>query len=237
MLYSALILGLVSSLHCIGMCGPIAMMLPVDRNNPAKKTIQILLYHAGRITAYGALGLVFGMLGRGLFLAGIQQRFSIVTGIIMIIIVMVPEKIVAKYNFSKPVYRIISNVKSGLGSQFRKKGSKALFTAGLLNGFLPCGMVYAALFGAIAMQSVAYGTFYMVLYGIGTIPLMSLVVYASGILKSPLRNSFRRVVPYAAVLIGMLFIVRGLGLDIPYLSPGNLSLYVGSRPDCITGGH
>lgn len=232
MLYSALILGLVSSLHCIGMCGPIAMMLPVDRNNPAKKTLQILTYHAGRITAYGALGVVFGILGKGLFLAGIQQQFSIITGILMIAIVMIPERIFARYNFSKPVYRAISKVKTGLGSRFRQKGYRSLYTAGVLNGFLPCGLVYAALFGAIAMQSVTYGMLYMVLFGAGTIPLMSLVVYASGLLKNPLRNSFSKIVPYAAVAIGMLFIVRGLGLGIPYISPSNISLYVTGAPQC-----
>jgi sulfite exporter TauE/SafE len=232
MLYSALLLGLISSLHCIGMCGPIAMMLPVDRNNPAKKTLQIVTYHLGRLTAYGLLGLVFAMLGKGLYLAGIQQQFSIITGILMIAIVMIPEKIFARYNFSKPAYRAISKVKTGLGNRFRQKGYRALYTAGVLNGFLPCGLVYAALFGAIAMQGVAYGVLYMILFGAGTIPLMSVVVYASGMLKNPLRNSFSKIVPYAAVVIGMLFIVRGLGLGIPFVSPSNINLYVAEAPNC-----
>jgi sulfite exporter TauE/SafE len=134
MIFSAILLGLISSLHCIGMCGPIAMMLPVDHSNPAKKAAQILLYHSGRLTAYSFLGLLFGILGRGFYLAGLQQYISIIAGIIMIIIVMLPEKIVARYNFSKPVYKIIASIKSGLGNQFRKRSSKALFITGLLNG-------------------------------------------------------------------------------------------------------
>ncbi|MNK08473.1 hypothetical protein D3C87_264110 [compost metagenome] len=232
MLYSAFILGLLSSLHCIGMCGPIAMMLPVDRNDPAKKTLQIFTYHIGRLTAYSTLGLVFGIMGKGLYLAGLQQEMSIIAGIIMICIVMIPERLFSKYNFSKPVYKIISKVKTGLGAQFRKRSYKALFITGLLNGFLPCGLVYAALFGAIAMQSEMLATLYMLLYGLGTVPLMSAVVYASALLKNPLRNSFSKIIPYAAVFIGMLFIVRGLGLDIPNLSPGNLSLFVQEVPNC-----
>jgi len=135
MLYSAFIFGLISSLHCIGMCGPIAMMLPVDRSNPAKKVIQILLYHLGRLSAYASLGLVFGILGRGFFMAGMQQQLSIIVGILMITIAVVPEKIFMKYNFSKPVYQAISKVKSSLGSQFKRKSPDALFTIGLLNGF------------------------------------------------------------------------------------------------------
>ena len=216
------------------MCGPIAMMLPVDHKNPTRKAAQILLYHAGRLTAYGSLGLLFGLLGKGFYMAGLQQQMSIIAGIVMITIVMLPEKVFAKYNFSKPVYRTILKIKMSLGSQFRKRSNKALFITGLLNGFLPCGLVYAALFGAIAMHNVSFSVLYMLLYGVGTIPLMSAVVYASAFIKNPFRNTIAKVVPYAAVLIGMLFILRGLGLGIPYVSPGNLSLFVGGMADCKT---
>ncbi|QSW89729.1 sulfite exporter TauE/SafE family protein [Flavobacterium endoglycinae] len=232
MLFSALFLGLISSLHCVGMCGPIAMMLPVDHQNEAKKITQILTYHFGRLTAYGVIGLIFGLLGRGFFLAGMQQKMSIIIGIAMIVIVLIPEKVFAQYNFSKPVYRIISKIKFHLGSQFKKKSYKSLFTIGLLNGFLPCGMVYAALFGAIAMQSAGLGVMYMLLYGLGTIPLMTTVVYVKSLLKLPFRNKIQKAIPYVAVIIGILFILRGLGLGIPYLSPSNMSLFVQGTPNC-----
>ncbi|WP_276380593.1 sulfite exporter TauE/SafE family protein [Flavobacterium sp. H4147] len=232
MLFSSLFLGLISSLHCVGMCGPIAMMLPVDHQNEAKKITQILTYHFGRLTAYGVIGLIFGLLGRGFFLAGMQQKMSIIIGIAMIVIVLIPEKVFAQYNFSKPVYRIISKIKFHLGSQFKKKSYKSLFTIGLLNGFLPCGMVYAALFGAIAMQSAGLGVTYMLLYGLGTIPLMTTVVYVKSLLKLPFRNKIQKAIPYVAVIIGILFILRGLGLGIPYLSPSNMSLFVQGTPNC-----
>lgn len=232
MLYSAFILGLISSLHCVGMCGPIAMMLPVDHQNKAKKVIQILTYHLGRLTAYSSIGLIFGLLGRGFFLAGMQQNMSIFIGVLMIVIVLVPEKIFSKYNFSKPVYKVIATIKFSLGSQFKKKSYQSLFTIGLLNGFLPCGMVYIALFGAIAMQSASLGVVYMLLYGLGTLPLMTAVVYLNSILKLPFRNKIQKAIPYVAVIIGVLFILRGLGLGIPYISPSNMSLFVQGTPDC-----
>ena len=232
MLYSALIFGLISSLHCIGMCGPIAMMLPVDRNNPAKKVIQIMIYHLGRLTDYASLGLVFGILGKGFYMAGIQQNISIIVGVLMITIAIVPERLFMKYNFSKPVYKIISKVKSSLGSQFKRKSPDALFTIGLLNGFLPCGMVYAALFGAIAMQDVTLGVSYMLLYGLGTIPMMSAVVFISNIVSVPLRSKLQKIIPVVAVFIGILFIIRGLGLDIAYLSPSNTNLFVKANAIC-----
>lgn len=217
----------------MGMCGPIAMMLPVDRSSEAKKVLQILLYHLGRMTAYGSLGLVFGLLGKSFYLAGMQQQLSIFVGIFMIFIVLIPEKIFMKYNFSKPVYRLISRVKSALGNQFKKKSNKALFTIGLLNGFLPCGLVYVALFGALAMQGISLGVLYMVLYGLGTIPLMSMAVYFGGFLSLNFRNKLQKIIPVVAVVIGTLFILRGLGLSIDFISPGTMSLFVKSAPDCM----
>ncbi|MDI1317404.1 sulfite exporter TauE/SafE family protein [Flavobacterium sp.] len=232
MIYSALLLGLISSLHCVGMCGPIAIMLPVDRNNPAKKVTQLLTYHLGRISAYASIGLLFGFIGKGFFLAGIQQQLSIFAGVVMIAIILIPERIFAQYNFSKPIFRIISSVKTALGKQFRTKSYKSLFTIGVLNGFLPCGLVYAALFGAIAMQDVTLGMLYMVLFGLGTVPLMSILIYFKELMTLPIRNKVQKAIPYMVVLIGTLFILRGLGLGIPYISPSSLALFVQATPNC-----
>lgn len=232
MLYSAFIFGLISSFHCIGMCGPIAMMLPVDKQIGLKKAVQVTVYHLGRLFAYGTIGLIFGLLGKGFFLAGVQQKISIIIGVIMIIVVLTPEKIFAQYNFSKPVYKLISKIKGNLGKHFRSKSYKSLFIIGVLNGFLPCGMVYVALFGAIAMQSAELGVLYMVLFGLGTVPLMTSVVYFNSFISQSTRNKFQKAIPYVAVIIGVLFILRGLGLGIPYLSPSNMSLFVQQTPNC-----
>jgi sulfite exporter TauE/SafE len=232
MLYTAFLFGLISSFHCIGMCGPIAMMLPVERNDPAKKVIQIITYHLGRLTAYGSIGLFFGLLGKGLFLAGIQQQLSIFIGVAMILVILIPEKVFAQYNFSKPVYGWISRIKQNLSSHFKNKSFKSLFIIGLLNGFLPCGMVYVALFGAIAMQSAGFGVLYMLLFGLGTVPLMSLVVYINSFLTVSIRNNIQKIIPYVGIVIGVLFILRGLGLGIPYVSPSNMSLFVQENANC-----
>lgn len=232
MLYTAFIFGLISSFHCVGMCGPIALMLPVDRNNPNKKATQILTYHLGRLTAYAVIGLIFGLLGRGFFMAGFQQKMSVFVGIAIIIAVVVPEKVFARYNFSKPVFKLLSNIKSALGNQFKKKTYSSIFTIGLLNGFLPCAMVYVALFGAMAMQNELMGSFYMILFGLGTVPLMSSVVYLQSFLTVSVRNKIQKVIPVVAVVIGILFIFRGLGLGIPYVSPSNMSLFIQQTPNC-----
>ena len=219
MLFSALIFGILGSFHCVGMCGPIAFMLPVSRDNSAKKLLQIFLYHAGRLLAYGLIGLGFGMLGKSLNLFGIQQQLSIAAGILMIAVIILPSKTFGKYNFSRPMYKVVGKVKSSLGAALKKKTPDTFFTIGFLNGFLPCGLVYMAALGAIASGSLLEGSLYMVIFGAGTIPLMTTAVYFSGILNGMMRRKIQKMIPVFVVLVGLLFIVRGMGLGIPYLSP------------------
>ena len=110
MLISALILGMLGSLHCVGMCGPIAFMLPVDRSNSVKKISQIAIYHFGRLLAYSIIGLLFGLVGKSLYIFGFQQQLSIAIGILMIVVVLVPQRIIGKYQLSKPLYKLIGKV-------------------------------------------------------------------------------------------------------------------------------
>ena len=232
MFFSALIFGLVGSFHCIGMCGPIAFMLPVDRNNKARRISQIFLYHFGRIVTYSIIGLIFGFLGKSFYLFGIQQYLSIAIGIIMIIIVLIPYKTFNKYNFSKPLYKVISKVKSALGKELKKKTSDTFLTIGFLNGFLPCGLVYMALFGALATGNAWQGSLYMFLFGLGTIPLMTTAIYFGNFLTGKVRSYITKAIPIIVVLMGMLFILRGLGLGIPYVSPLPASQEVNAAYEC-----
>ncbi|MEH6748048.1 MAG: sulfite exporter TauE/SafE family protein [Maribacter arcticus] len=232
MILSAVILGLMGSLHCVGMCGPIAFMLPVDQTNNYKKFGQIFIYHFGRLMAYGIIGLVFGFLGKGLSIFGAQQKLSIAIGIIMILVVLIPYKIFNKYNLSKPIYKVISKVKNQLGKELKKKSSDTFLTIGFLNGFLPCGLVYMALFGAIAMGNALQGSLYMMLFGLGTVPLMTTAIYFSGLLKGGIRQKAQRVMPVFVVVIGLLFILRGLGLGIPYVSPAPVTQLASSAIEC-----
>ncbi len=84
MLVSAFIFGLLGSFHCVGMCGPIAFLLPVDRSNNLKKLSQIFIYHFGRIFSYAVIGFSFGLVGKSLSIFGLQQELSIGIGILML---------------------------------------------------------------------------------------------------------------------------------------------------------
>ncbi len=232
MILSAILLGLLGSLHCVGMCGPIAFMLPVDHSNNVKKFSQICVYHVGRLSAYGILGLIFGLMGKGLYVFGIQQNLSIVIGVLMIAAVLLPYKALGKYNVSKPIYKIISKVKSGLGKELKKKTPVTFITIGFLNGLLPCGLVYMALFGAIAMGNPRDGALYMLLFGLGTVPLMTSAIYFSALLKKATRYKIQRLIPVFIIVIGALFILRGLGLGIPYVSPKPVMEVVSAAIEC-----
>ena len=234
MLYTALIFGLLGSFHCVGMCGPIAFLLPVDRSNNVKKVGQIFLYHFGRIFAYSIIGLVFGLVGKSLNLFGFQQQLSIFIGVLMLAVIFIPQKTYNNYNFSKPIYRIISKVKSALGKELKKKTPDTFLTIGFLNGFLPCGLVYMAVFGAIASGNALQGSLYMAVFGLGTIPLMTSAIYLGNFLNAQVRQRIRRAIPVLVVIIGCLFIVRGLGLGIPYVSPKPMTENVEANYECKT---
>ncbi|WP_373055937.1 sulfite exporter TauE/SafE family protein [Zunongwangia sp. H14] len=219
MLFSALIFGFLGSFHCVGMCGPIAFLLPVDRNNKLKKLSQIFIYHFGRILAYSIIGFTFGLVGKSLSLFGMQQQLSILIGTLMIIAILIPSHKFQKLNLSKPVFKTISRIKTSLGKELRKKTPDTFLTVGFLNGFLPCGLVYMAVLGAIAGGSALEGGFYMSLFGIGTIPLMTAVLWLGNFISGKARQHIRRAIPVFVILMGLLFIIRGLGLGIPYISP------------------
>ncbi len=232
MLWSALIFGLLGSFHCVGMCGPIAFMLPVDRSNSIRKVSQIFMYHFGRLLAYGLIGFFFGLVGKSLYIFGIQQQLSIAIGILMIAVVLIPVQTFNKYNFSKPIYKAISKVKSALGSALKKKTADTFLTIGFLNGFLPCGLVYMAVFASMAMQNAVQGSLYMILFGLGTIPLMTTAIYLGKFLNTSIKQRIQKAIPVFVFLIGLLFILRGLGLGIPYLSPAQVIEIASSTIDC-----
>ncbi|MBD0832348.1 sulfite exporter TauE/SafE family protein [Aestuariibaculum sediminum] len=232
MLWSAFIFGILGSFHCVGMCGPIAFMLPVNRNNSYKKISQVLLYHVGRLFAYSIIGTLFGIIGKSFFLFGLQQQLSIFIGLLMIILMLIPSSLLHKYSASKPIYYLISRVKFALGKTLKKKTADTFLTIGFLNGFLPCGLVYMAVFASLTMTSVYQGGLYMLFFGIGTIPLMTSAIYLGKFLNTNIKQRIQKAVPVFVIIIGALFIIRGLGLGIPYLSPEPVIDVASSTLEC-----
>lgn len=217
--FVALMTGLVTSLHCIGMCGPIAIALPLGKKSWGFRVFGSFTYNIGRTITYGVLGAIFGLLGQGIEMAGFQQWASILIGVAMILSVIFPALFRNKIKFDQFLTGYASRLITKFRRLFKESSISSLFVIGLLNGLLPCGMVYVAIAGAISTNDLVSGVIYMVIFGIGTIPVMLAIPLVGNLIGLGIRKKLRGVVAVFIVLLGILFILRGLSLGIPYISP------------------
>jgi hypothetical protein len=218
-LWTAFLIGLVGSAHCAGMCGPIALALPLRSDNWFRRIAGGLTYNSGRILTYMLLGALFGLLGKGLHMAGFQLWASVIVGALMIAFVVVPLLFRQLPSVNTIFEGYSARLMGGFRRLFRNSSYPSLFGIGLLNGILPCGLVYVAVAGAINTSGVLEGMMYMALFGIGTVPVMLAVSLAGTMISLKLRVFINKLSPYVIVLLGVLIIMRGLSLGIPYISP------------------
>ena len=207
---SMFLLGLTGSLHCAGMCGPIVLAL--GRSGGRMQTM--LLYHAGRAFTYGMMGLLIGFVGQQIDLLPYQRTSSIVIGIILIIAVLVQLTPMRKFlHYAPPVFKRVSQ------KWFKKalQNRRSMFVVGMANGALPCGLVYLALMSALATENAVIGAFGMLLFGVGTAPILMLVQSADKVEK--IRPFLRKAFPVLMLAASVLLVLRGLGLGIPFISP------------------
>lgn len=214
-LWTAFTIGLVGSLHCVGMCGPIALALPYQGELRRQAAGNVLLYNLGRVLTYSVLGAVIGLFGRGLFLAGFQQQVSIGLGIALLLIALFSINVESQLLRIPAVQRINAWVKRQLGRLLNRSGAGALFGIGLLNGLLPCGLVYVAVVGAVTTGGVLHSMAYMGLFGLGTIPLMLATAMAGQFIDLRWRQRLRKLLPVFLVGFALLFLFRGLNFDVP----------------------
>jgi sulfite exporter TauE/SafE len=212
-------LGLLGSVHCIGMCGPLALSLPVKSDKVSVKFVAALLYNLGRVVTYSCIGLLFGALGRSFALFGFQQWLSIIMGA-LILLYLLAGKHVSSSRFSIPGagawFKKLRNI---LGRLYMNRNMGSLFVAGMLNGLLPCGMVYIAVAGAMVSGNMADSMLFMASFGLGTLPLMWALAFFGNYMATGIRVRIRRAYPFVMAMVACLLILRGLGLGIPYVSP------------------
>ena len=214
----ALVMGLAGSLHCVGMCGPIAMALPLQGRSSREKLTGGLRYNAGRITTYTSFGLVAGWLGAGLRWFGWQQRISLILGITILLFMIVPA-IMPVYRLQSAIQTRMSGIRHTLARVLFRGTPTAMFATGMLNGLLPCGLVYMALAGSAISGDPLQGAAFMALFGIGTTPVMLATVRMGSLLHRQMRQKLRKMYPALLIIMAILLIFRGLDLGIPYLSP------------------
>jgi sulfite exporter TauE/SafE len=215
---SAFVMGLAGSLHCVGMCGPLALSLPISHNNELSRINGGLIYNGGRILSYTSMGLVFGSLGNLFITAKWQSGLSIVLGIIIFLYLLVPKKY---FHFSTTTIfgKPFIFLRKQLGKLFHSAKLSSLFFIGVLNGFLPCGLVYLALTSSIISASPVNGGMFMLSFGLGTFPMMFATVLIGNYLNQSLRQKIHKAVPALLFFMAVLLILRGMNLGIPFISP------------------
>lgn len=214
-LWTAFLLGFVGSAHCAGMCGPLALALPHWGRGQGSFVLGRLLYNFGRIITYAMMGAVFGLLGQGVALAGLQRWISLGLGLAILLGVFLSFRFANRV----PVTRGVNWLKAALGKLLQRRAMPAMFGIGLLNGLLPCGLVYVAAAAAIATGDVLSGMRYMIVFGAGTLPMLLAISLLGTKLQFALRFKVQRLIPVSLILVGMLLLLRGMALGIPYVSP------------------
>ena len=216
---TGIMLGLATNLHCIGMCGPIAFILPLDRSSQGKKFFGLSLYNVGRISSYVLLGGFFGLFGQGLHLGRFQQYTAIGFGVLMLMWIYFPMITKGRLFRGSLLIRLNNYIKNKLGSRLRNSSPGSLFTIGVLNGLLPCGMVYLAIAGSVAVGNFSEGVIFMLAFGIGTLPVMVFIPLLSHKLNISRKFKTSKLIPVVMTAFALVIILRGMNLDIPYISP------------------
>lgn len=231
-IYSALLIGFFSGFHCIGMCGPIALSLGIDSKNKIKFYFQNLLYQFGRISTYACLGAIVGVFRQSLNILIYQNYISIVAGVLLILMVVLPGKITEFGQNFRSVNKFMVKIKIKLGKFIQRKNSSSRYITGVLNGLLPCGAVYAALTSSLSVNGIAQGAIYMFFFGLGTLPIMFSVVILGKFISVEWRNRMSKIFPIIILILGIILILRGMNLGIDYISPSHGALQINGTEEC-----
>lgn len=216
-IFSGLTIGFLGSFHCIGMCGPIALSLPVQSKSSQNNFWAILLYNTGRTFTYGVLGLVLGFISYRFYLVGYQQIVSILAGVFILLFLMLSYFFPTNKTFLGRFYYQIQRLLGMLLTV--KKNLFTYFLIGVLNGLLPCGLVYLGIAHSLTTTNAIHGALLMLSFGLGTVPFMILLMYMRDFVSIRTRTIIKKWMPLLICLMAILLILRGLNLGIPFISP------------------
>lgn len=211
--------GFLGSFHCLGMCGPIALALPLKSQDRFRFILSRVTYNIGRVVTYTILGALVGWLSRIISISGYQQGLSIGMGSLLLLALVWKQFRALLQKMESLPGKLIRGGTSQIKDLFNRGGMGSLFLIGILNGFLPCGFVYMALAAAVTFGAVESSTLFMAGFGMGTIPAMLGISLAGHLVPVSVRQRLKNWSPYFIAILGFILILRGLGLGIPFVSP------------------
>ena len=219
MILLAFTLGLMSSFHCVGMCGPIALALPIHGGSKGRQVAGLLTYNLGRVGTYALLGAGIGALGGAVMWVGYLRYLSIAAGALMLLYVLWPARLDPFLKVPAFWQRAVSRLKTGMAQYLRSRKLGGWAALGMLNGLLPCGLVYLALISSVATGSFLNGAAYMAAFGLGTLPAMMAVGFFKQWFSPALRSRMRRLTPVLMAVAGIWLVGRGLMIKLPSVLP------------------
>ena len=214
-MWTAFTIGILGSVHCIGMCGPIAMALPLKHDSKRILVTNLLLYNLGRTFTYILLGFIIGLLGKGVWLAGWQSHLSIIMGVSLLFVVLFSIDLERKLLSFKWLHLLYFHLKSGLARLLKQPSKLGILGIGALNGLLPCGLVYLALIAALSLGNAFDGMLYMLFFGMGTIPLMLMAIWLGNSLRMQVNTKLRKAYPIFLTVLSFWLIYRGIQFELP----------------------
>ncbi len=221
---TAWLTGMAGSVHCVAMCGPLALSLPVQVKSRQQRLFLSLLYNAGRICMYVVLGSLLALLNKAIIPWHAEGYFSMFIGVLLMGIAIAQVFFPSMLNRLFSANRWMAPVTQLMSRRFQHKGTANVFFIGLLNGLLPCGLVYLALGAALSTPSLMQSAVYMLGFGLGTLPAMWTVVFFSQQLKSLLRGKWKYLYPLVYLLTGIYLILRGLEFNRNLIQMANSNM-------------
>ncbi|HHW01040.1 MAG TPA: heavy metal transporter [Clostridiaceae bacterium] len=217
--------GLLTSLHCVAMCGGInlsqCVSYKVDNGNPGKlsKLRSSLLYNSGRVISYTVIGGIVGALGSSISFSGAAKGIvAIISGVFMVIMGL------NMLNIFPWLRKLNPRMPKIFGNKIHNNNGKyGPFYIGLLNGLIPCGPLQAMQIYALGTGSFAAGALSMFMFSIGTVPLMFGLGAVSSILSGKFTHKTMKVSAVLVIVLGVVMANRGLalsGFSIPFMSFG-----------------
>lgn len=207
MFITALVIGFLGSLHCAGMCSPLVMAV-TSLSKPA--FINRLTYNGGRIISYGLQGITAASVGTLFEFTGWQTAFSITLGTMLIIGGIAGITRIHIPLLTTGIQKLTTFIKQKLSYFLSRKTKLALITTGMLNGLLPCGLTYLALTYCLTLSRPTDGFFYMLVFGLGTLPVMLGLTSVVQLLITRFHVNFRKVTTLTMVVLGVMLISRSL---------------------------
>ncbi|QOD11737.1 sulfite exporter TauE/SafE family protein [Psychrobacter sp. 28M-43] len=232
LLVAALLMGFFGSPHCLGMCGGLvtAFGLSMKDVSPAKRRALVATYHLGRLTSYALLGLIAGLIGitvlKPLMMGNSTPRILLGLVLVFVGVTMLGAPFLTKLErFGMRFWQYLSPLRQKV---FPLNTFPRALTAGLLWGFLPCGLVYGALLIAVVAHNPLSGAALMFVFGLGTIPMLVATHETVGWLRDKI-GRFR-----LRQLNGAVMVISGLAVAVVPMVMANMH---GSHGEMNHGSH